>query len=177
LTTSTPIYYHCAGNTVKHQYRDGIYKISDWSHIVNAHTVPGPGIIDGLREVGAPKGRGLLLLAEMSPKGTLAKGEYSQATIQMAKENQDFVMGFISTRRLVEEPDFVYMSPGVSLSSTGDALGQQYNTPHKTIFENGSDIIIVGRGIYEAQNPLETAKQYQEAGWKAYSDSLEKQKS
>ena len=159
---------------MKHQYRDGVYKISEWSHITNAHTVPGPGIIEGLKEVGAPLGRGLLLLAEMSPKGTLAKGDYSQATIQMAKDHQDFVMGFISMRRLVEEPDFVYLSPGVNLSTTGDALGQQYNTPHKIIFENGSDIVIVGRGIYEAENPQEAAQRYQEAGWKAYTDSLKK---
>merc|ERR1711963_1076471 len=29
------------GNTVKHQYSSGIYKIANWSHITNAHTVPG----------------------------------------------------------------------------------------------------------------------------------------
>lgn len=156
------------GNTVKYQYQGGIYNIADWAHITNAHTVPGPGIIQGLKEIGLPKGRGLLLLAEMSSKGTLAKGNYTEETLKMAQENKDFVIGFITLRQLIDDPYFINFTPGVQLATGGDALGQQYNTPEKVIIENKSDIIIVGRGIYEAENPAAEAKKYQEAGWKAY---------
>ena len=144
------------------------YHIADWAHITNAHTVPGPGIIQGLKEVGLSKGRGLLLLAEMSTKGTLAKGSYTEETLKMAQENKDFVIGFITMRQLIDDPCFINMTPGVQLAVGGDALGQQYNTPEKVIGENKSDIIIVGRGIYEATDPVAEAKKYREAGWKAY---------
>ncbi len=156
------------GNTVMRQYQNGIYNIADWSHITNAHSVPGPGIIEGLKKVGLPKGRGLLLLAEMSSKGTLAKGSYTEETARMAQANKDFVIGFITMRKLVDDPNFINMTPGVKLAVGGDNFGQQYNTPEEVIGKQKSDIIIVGRGIYEATNPLEEAEKYREAGWLAY---------
>ncbi len=156
------------GNTVKHQYQDGIYHIADWADIVNCHTVPGPGIIQGLKEMGLPKGRGLLLLAEMSSKGTLAKDTYTTETLEMAKANKDFVIGFITMRQLVDDPCFINMTPGVQLASGSDALGQQYNTPENVIGKQKSDIIIVGRGIYETADMVGEAKRYRMAGWEAY---------
>lgn len=156
------------GNTVQMQYAQGVYHIVDWADIINAHTVSGPGIIDGLKEIGQPKGRGLLLLAEMSSEGNLATGEYTEQTLQMAQDNVDFVIGFITMKKLLDEPNFINITPGVKLAEGGDRLKQQYNTPTKVIGEQGSDIIIVGRGIYEADDPVAEAKKYRAEGWQAY---------
>lgn len=163
------------GNTVQMQYRDGIYKISSWADIVNAHTVPGPGIIEGLREVAydactepCRSGRGLILLAQMSSKGTLAKDDYTRATVAMAEQFADFVIGFISREKLTDDPRMIHFTPGVQLLQGGDPLGQQYLTPEHCITNLGTDIIIVGRGIYQAKNPSQIAQEYRAAGWAAY---------
>jgi orotidine-5'-phosphate decarboxylase len=159
------------GNTVSLQYSSGVYKIASWAHITNAHTVPGEGIISGLKKVGQPLGRGLLLLAEMSSAGTLAKGQYSLDTVEMARRHQDFVIGFVTMKRINEHPDedFLSFTPGVQLAASGDALGQQYRTPKDVILDSGCDIIIVGRGIYgDPERIEERAQEYRDAGWKAY---------
>lgn len=160
------------GNTVKHQYQDGIFRISDWAHIVNAHPLTGPGVIDGLKAVGALKSRALLLLAELSSKDNFITAEYTKKTVELAEAHQDFVMGFICQRKLSDNPAFIYMTPGVNLAKGGDKLGQQYNSPQEVILEKGSDIIIVGRAIIEAQDPLVEARKYREQGWHAYQNRL-----
>ncbi|CAO3672530.1 unnamed protein product [Rhizopus stolonifer] len=163
------------GNTVKHQYANGVYKIASWSHITNAHTVPGEGIIKGLAEVGLPLGRGLLLLAEMSSKGALTKGSYTTDSVEMARRNKDFVFGFIAQNKMNQhdDEDFLVMSPGVGLDVKGDGLGQQYRTPRQVILESGADVIIVGRGVYGQPDKLvEQAQRYRQAGWDAYLERL-----
>lgn len=156
------------GNTVKHQYEGGVYQISSWSHIVNAHAVPGPGVVKGLAAVGKPLGRGCLLIAQMSSQGSLATGEYTKAVLQMAEEHSDFVIGFICGSKIAKRPEFIHMTPGVQMQAGGDLLGQQYSTPEDVIANKGSDVIIVGRGILEAPDRLEAAESYRKSGWDAY---------
>jgi orotidine 5'-phosphate decarboxylase subfamily 1 len=154
------------GTISKMQYEKGIYHISDWAHITNAMVTSGPGIVEGLKEVGLPLERGLLLVAELSTSGSLANGSYTEAAIRMAKDNPDFVIGFIAQKKLVDDPAFIHFTPGVKLVKGTDPLGQQYNTP-ETAMKNGTDIIIVGRGIVESPNPHVEVSLYKEAAWNA----------
>ncbi|KAK8849829.1 orotidine 5'-phosphate decarboxylase [Kwoniella newhampshirensis] len=169
------------GNTVSLQYSAGHHRIASWSDLTNAHSVPGPGIIAGLSSVGLPLGRGLLLLAEMSSKGSLAVGSYTEQTMKMARgAGRDFVIGFIAQNRVDtnsgEGEDWLIMSPGVGLVSIGDKLGQQYRTPREVVYDSGADIIIVGRGIYGIQGGEQAVKdeaeRYRTEGWKAYEERL-----
>lgn len=165
------------GNTVQKQYKGGVLKIHDWAHIVNCTVLPGPGIVQALEATikdGGIEDRGLLILAEMTSKGSLAIGPYTKASIDIARLYPNTVIGWVATKELseyaegtVEGEDFVVFTTGVNISSKGDALGQQYQTP-TTAMASGSDFLIAGRGIYAASDPITAAKEYQKAGWNAY---------
>ncbi len=154
------------GQTVSLQYKEGIYRIADWADIINAHVIPGPGIIEGL------KGSNLLLLAEMSSSGTLAKGAYTKKAVAMGEAHADTVMGFISLQRLSELPGMIHFTPGVKLKSGKDPLGQRYRTVDEILTKNQSDIIIVGRDITHAKHPKTQAALYREKAWSAYVQTI-----
>ncbi|CDR46609.1 CYFA0S24e01046g1_1 [Cyberlindnera fabianii] len=162
------------GNTVKNQYASGVFKIAQWSDITNAHGVTGAGIVKGLKEAAqetTDEPRGLLMLAELSSKGSLATGEYTKQTVDIAKTDKDFVIGFIAQRDMGghdEGFDWLIMTPGVGLDDKGDGLGQQYRGVDEVV-AGGSDIIIVGRGLFgKGRDPAVEGERYRSAGWNAY---------
>nr|AGE89246.1 orotidine-5'-phosphate decarboxylase [Schwanniomyces occidentalis]BAV32324.1 orotidine-5'-phosphate decarboxylase [Schwanniomyces occidentalis var. occidentalis] len=160
------------GNTVKSQYAGGVYKVAQWADITNAHGITGTGIVQGLKEAAketTSEPRGLLMLAELSSKGSLAYGEYTEKTIDIAKSDREFVIGFIAQREVVEDGfDWIIMTPGVGLDDKGDSLGQQYRTVDEVI-STGTDIIIVGRGLFGKGRDSEVeGRRYRDAGWNAY---------
>lgn len=128
---------------------------------------------EALEHLGPPPYyRSLLLLAQMSSANNFFSAEYTAACVHHARENKDFVMGFIAQQSLNQKPDdnFITMTPGVQLQSGGDGMGQQYNTPSKVIGEAGTDVIIVGRGIIAADDRKAAAREYQKQGWHAYQE-------
>jgi orotidine 5'-phosphate decarboxylase subfamily 1 len=152
------------GQTVAHQYTKGIYRIADWADIVNAHALPGPGILEGL------KGANLLLLAQMSSSGALTTESYTRKVVDMA-EAHPAVMGFICLKKLSDQPGLIHFTPGVKLEAGQDALGQKYRTVEEILIKNKSDVIIVGRDITHALQPQQQAALYREKAWKAYAQT------
>lgn len=152
------------GQTVLEQYRGGLYHMADWAHLVNAHLFPGPGIVEGLKKGRRSEQSGLLLLTEMSSSGSLRDPSLSLLAKQMAETHPDFVIGFIAQHKVSDNPGLLTFTPGIQLASRGDTLGQRYKTPREAL-SSGSDILIVGRGITGAPDPLAAARFYREEAW------------
>ena len=185
------------GATVQQQFSNGPLFIRSWTDVVTVHSIPGPGPIRAIHSASSDRPVGIFLLAQMSSDGNLATPEYSERTLQMALDCSDSssVIGLITSGSIPRigsahfDPlsshasSLIYATPGVSLDDKpGDALGQKYNhTPHSAI-ANGSDIVIVGRGILgsniDSPSPLDiasissAAQRYRDAAWKAYLDRI-----
>jgi uridine monophosphate synthetase len=174
------------GAVVMRQYGGGLYRICDWADVVTVHLVAGASVISSLKEVarnnGLDKERGILLISQMS---TVDAGQSVEETATTAAlENGDFVLGFICQHNFFMEgkgkqqqqqeqaQEFLFCTPGVRAEPGGDGLGQRYRTPEMVI-DSGCDVIIVGRGICAAADPVAVAEKYRQRGWQAYLNSID----
>lgn len=147
------------GFTVQKQYTGGLFRLSEWTDLINAHILPGPAIIEALRQEAVAsslkdgQARGCLLISHLSSEGNLVPADYAQEAYKMAIKNPDFIVGFISQTKVSSDPAFIHMTPGVKIGNEkGDQLGQQYTTPEDAVQNKGADLIIVGRGIISKLN-------------------------
>ncbi len=151
------------GNTQELQFSYGIYKISNWADFVTAQVIAGYESLDCFRNVG------VVAIIGMSSKGTLTTADYREEATNIALSHPN-VFGGVSQYKIPNE--LLLFTPGINLAETGDGKGQQYNTPEHAFSQLESDFIIVGRGIYKADDAEKAALNYRIAGWNAYEASL-----
>ena len=130
--------------------------------------------LDQVIRKGTTAERGILVLAEMTSKGSLAVGKYTQEAVDIARKYPQSVLGILATKKMSSlapdagsQEDLLVFTTGVNDSIKVDGLNQQYQTV-ATAMDGGSDFLIVGRGIYAAKDPLGAVKEYRKAGWEAY---------
>ncbi|QNS42529.1 orotate phosphoribosyltransferase [Chryseobacterium manosquense] len=152
------------GNTQELQFSYGIYKISNWADFVTSHVIGGYDSLDCFLNVG------VVAILGMSSKGTLTDKNYQEEALKVAQSHPN-VIGGVSQKQLPEE--LLLFTPGVNLSDSGDGKGQQYNTPEHVFRNLQTDFMIVGRGIYKADDAEKAALNYKIAGWNAYLESLQ----
>ena len=151
------------GNTQELQFAYGTYKISNWADLVTAQVIAGYESLDCFRNVG------VVAIIGMSSHGNLTDQNYRDEATKIALSHPN-VFGGVSQNKIPNE--LLLFTPGVNLAHTGDGKGQQYNTPEHAFTKLESDFIIVGRGIYKADDAEQSALTYKIAGWNAYEASL-----
>jgi len=149
--------------------------ISDWADIISVHPIAGQDSLNQLNigqssdiASNVPPEIEIILIAEMSSSGHLMNEEYQQKVVDMAY-NTNNVIGIVAQHPI--EPTNtqqehsasnsnskpLYIVPGISLDKKSDNQGQNYNSPDKKQF---ADVYVIGRGIYEAEDPLLALEKY-----------------
>lgn len=169
------------GSTVRKQYREGPARIAEWAELVTVHMIAGETILDGLftgdnDNPAAGTERGALLLARMSSKDNLIDADYTRRVLEIGDRRRDTVVGYIGHgadeaelrefRGRIPRGQLLFV-PGVHRAAHGDNLGQQYLGVAAAV-AGGADAIIVGRGIYAADDPAAEAEAYRREAWEAF---------
>lgn len=164
------------GNTVSLQFSKGLYHISEWADLITVHSITGQSILKALKSCMKPsKNQGLFLLAEMSSHGNLINDKYKESTIKLTTEclDVDIIAGVVCQNSdCINFPGLIQFTPGCKIDEINDNLGQQYQTPEYIIKEKGADIVVVGRGILNANSIEKAALLYRDRLWSAYCERV-----
>ena len=144
---------------VNRQYRDSLYQIDQWAHLVSAHLISGP---DSIADIEC----GVLVILEMSSQPNLYSPELAKTILSWTQQSNQIV-GWVCQRspsRLqlqqanLHRQDYLCVSPGIHLSQT-QQLDQRFRTPLQAITD-GIDIMVIGRGIIAADDPIQAVQDY-----------------
>ena len=131
--------------------------IQRYADIVTIHGICGEELIKGLNE----RKIGLLPIHMLSVVGNLIDRVYSNRVLDMC-QNYDHVVGFISQERI---NNYLTFSPGIKIVKGTDDMGQCYTS----VSDSNADVFIVGRGIYESENVMDTLMLYKHACYEKFS--------
>jgi uridine monophosphate synthetase len=151
--------YSDIATIVAKKYTNSVYKIKTWADIITIHGTVGDSSIRILAEQNV----NMLLISQLSADGNLITEDYTKKVIEMAEKNN--VFGFIAQRK-ISTHKFLYFSPGVNIDKSHDDYGQTWNNPI-ALANTGTQFFIVGRGIYNAFNPIEKVQEYKSLCWDA----------
>ena len=128
--------------------------ISEWADIVSVHPVAGGKSLDEIKDID------IILIGEMSSDGHLMSTQYQSGVIDIARKSKN-VIGIVCQHEMnctnANGNRLLHVVPGISLGRTGDGAGQTYSSPNERGF---ADIYVIGRGIYEADDPVSSVKEY-----------------
>ena len=158
--------YADIGHTTSLQFQHSVFCTPQWADLITVQLLAGPGILQALEPLCIQHNCGVLPLLQMSSKDNLLSSDYTQQALGFIEQYTSIVAGAISQEKLQE--NLLTLTPGIRMHSGTDTVGQQYNTPEHAIKQKGTDIIIVGRGILQNNNPKDAAKIYQQHAWKLY---------
>ncbi|CAH8545397.1 unnamed protein product [Dicrocoelium dendriticum] len=172
------------GQTALQQLSKGIYRVAEWCHLVTVHCIAGSGVLQAFRTANEElsiKGKSHCIKAlpvlQMSSRDNLLDDSYSSKCLRLCEAYTDVIAGFVcqnpiaeADRMLEANPCASYWIPGVHMHASGDQLGQTYCTVDsaverfRTVQSARSNLIlIVGRGITDADDPSATAELYRAA--------------
>lgn len=125
---------------VQKQYKE----FRNWVDLVTVHALVTSDVIKQIS--------GAMIVGSMSNNTY----DFTEKAIELAKQNSERVAGFITQKRIhVKNSNvgFCCMTPGVK-PHVEIVKDQKY----RAIKDVDTDFYVVGRGIYESENPLESAK-------------------
>ena len=125
-------------STVKKQYK----KFYNWVDLITVMGNVNKTVVENLSCV--------LLVANMSNNDY----DYSERCLEISNEYGKNMIGFITQKRL-ENEKMICMTPGINLKSNGDK-DQKY----RNVDDVDTDILIVGRGIYNDANYRDACIEY-----------------